>query len=991
MKNVLKKHACRKLSLFSLILILIVPLVLGGCSKKDIQERYIKKALIFASLGKYSKAEALMKKGIDKYPDSLPLHYNLGIIYSQQRKFDKALIEFDKTLNLDPEHSPTFLALARIKYTEGEFDAAIEKVDKALQIDPTYVDAITFRGVINQTQKKYDTAISDYQRLVEIQPKKPQGYLNLARIYLSMRNFEKTTEYCNKVLNDIDPQNSEALLMLSLILEHQDKIDEAISLIRNTFEKVPNNVGLVNRLADLYYKSGDLDNAFEFAQKALALEPRSSTARYVKGSVHFTRQEYDKAAVEFENFNNPPPAYKDVFYKLALCYLELDKPQQGINELKKMIDQYPDYAPAYFTLAFTYLREGWADEAIKLCERGLELNPNNIKGLEIMAKGYIATKNFDAAEHLYEKLVTLRPQNVADILSLASLKINKGEIDECLSLCQRVLEINDKSINAHNIIGFCYIRLGKIDEAIKEFSSVIDLDPLNVIGHMNLAKIYTSTQRFEEAEQELLTVIKLQPDYEEAYLELGHLYFIQQKYDDAIKAYTKILENDPQNISVNIAVANSYFAQDKYDEALEILDPLRKNPKFDDNLQLHSFLASLFMKMNQTAEAEEEYKKVLNINPRFRPAYDLGLIYTDQGKSEESIEIYKQALKLNPDLNEMLLYLAVAQQQSNQFKESLDSINKLISMQPQNYYLHFIKYNILVSYGEYDQAQKTLDEIPNVSDELREEYAKIAKLCQTNQFTGQKFTLLLNTMKIYQSRGWNDQAIEIAEQAKDLLPESNLPLSFIAEIKMLDKDYNKAKEYLNKILENNPNSLLATTKLSRVYSMEGEKEKAIDFLNRAIKIEPNNPSFYIDLGMLYEASNKKYKAIEAYKSAVEIDNESFHALNNIAWLIADTKGDIQLAKKYAEQAVNLAPQNGAITDTYGWILYQSGEYESARNYLETAFKALPNNAYVAYHLGKTYLALNDRENAYIVLKKALELSSDFTHAEETKDLLKNLE
>jgi len=173
--------------------------------------------------------------------------------------------------------------------------------------------------------------------------------------------------------------------------------------------------------------------------------------------------------------------------------------------------------------------------------------------------------------------------------------------------------------------------------------------------------------------------------------------------------------------------------------------------------------------------------------------------------------------------------------------------------------------------------------------------------------------------------------------------------------------------------------------------MEGEKEKAIDFLNRAIKIEPSNPSFYIDLGMLYEASGQKQKAIEAYKSAVEIDNESFHALNNIAWLISDTKGDIQLAKKYAQQAVNLAPQNGAIADTYGWILYKSGEYEESKKYLELAAKALPSNAYVAYHLGKTYLALNDRDNAYIVLKKALDLSSDFAHAEETKELLKNLE
>lgn len=991
----MKKNSLKRIFLKGFCIVLMMffvsPLFLTGCSKKSIQERYIKKALIYASLGKFSKAEALMRKGIDKYPDSLILHYNLGVIYSQQRKFDKGNSEFEKALELDPKHTPTFLALARVKYTEGEFDQAIDYVDKSLEIDPKYIEAINFRGIINQTQRKYDDAIADYQRIVDIQPNKPQGYLNLAKIYLSMRNYEKTTEYCRKVLDDIDSQNAEALLMLSLILEHEDKIEEAITLIRNAFEKTPNNIGLVNRLADLYYKTGDLDSAFDFAQKALALEPRSSTARYVKGSIHFIRQEYDQAAVEFENFNNPPPAYKDVFYKLALCYLELDKPQQGINELKKMIDLYPNYAPAYFTLAFTYLREGWAEEAIKLCEKGLELNPNNVKGLEIMAKAYIATKNFDSAEHLFEKLVKLRPENIADILSLASLKINKGDIEECMDLCRNVLAINDKSINAHNIIGFCYIRLGKIEQAINEFNQVIELDPLNVIGHMNLAKIFTSVQRFEEAEKELKTVIKLQPDYNDAYLELGHLYFVQKKYEEAINAYNTILEKDPQNISLNIAVANAYFAQEDYESALDLLEPLRKNPKYDDNLQLHSFLASLLLKLNRADDAEDEYKKILAINPRFRPAYDIGLIYTDQGKNEETIEIYEQALKLNPDLNEMLLYLAVAQQQNKEYDEAADSISKLIAIQPENYYLQFIKFNILAADSRFDEARKTLDEIPKLSDELRSEYEKIITLCDRNKVTGQKAALLLNNMKIYQARGWNDQAIEVAEQAHELIPDSNLPLSFLAEIYLGTKEFNKAKEVLNQILENNPNSLIATTKLSRVYSQQGDKEKSIEFLKKAIEIEPTNSNFYIDLGMLYESVDKFDMAIVAYKNAVENDNDSFHALNNLSWLILSSGGDINEAEQYAARAVELAPQNGAIADTYGWILYKMGKYQQAKEQLEVASKALPANPVVAYHLGKTYLALNDANNAYILLKKALDISNDFEYAKDAKNLIKNLE
>jgi tetratricopeptide (TPR) repeat protein len=684
------------------------------------------------------------------------------------------------------------------------------------------------------------------------------------------------------------------------------------------------------------------------------------------------------------------PNYGDVFYKLGLCYLELDKPQQGISELKKMIERYPRYVPAYFTLAYAYMREGWSDEAIALCQKGLELSPNNVKGLEILAKANITTKNFDEAERAYENLIKARPGRVADLLSLASLKINKGEIDQAYEICNEVLKINEKNVNAHSLKGFCYIRKGKIDNAIEEFRQVIQIDPLNISGHLNLAKIYSSVSRFEEAEEELLNLIELKPDYKDVQKELGNLYFVQGKYDKAIEFFTKILNENPHDLHTNLSLAGTYFAKEDYEQALKILEPFRKNPKFDDNLKLHSFLATIYFKLNDNEEAEKEYRKVLAIDPHFRPAYDLGLVYMDQGKAEESIEVYKQALKINPDLTEMMLHLAIAQQKNGLYNEALDSIMNIIKLEQQNYSLYFIQINILAAKGDYEKAESILAEIPEITDEVRDSYKNVIDMCRQDKESGRKLAYMLNQMKIYRSRGWINQAIELAKETNKMVPENVLPLAFLAEVYNDEKDYDNMKKMLDKILAVDPNSFIGNLRTSRYYSMNNKFNEAIKYLNKAVEVKSENATLLLDLGILYEKNKDVDNAIITYKKVLELAPERYRAMNNLAWLLSEYKKDYDQAESYSRQALDLAPKNGAVADTYGWILYQKGEYQKAKEILELAQRYLPSNSSVAYHLGKTYLALDEKESARIALQKAIDITPDFPEADEVKSLLEEL-
>ncbi len=56
------------------------------------------------------------------------------------------------------------------------------------------------------------------------------------------------------------------------------------------------------------------------------------------------------------------------------------------------------------------------------------------------------------------------------------------------------------------------------------------------------------------------------------------------------------------------------------------------------------------------------------------------------------------------------------------------------------------------------------------------------------------------------------------------------------------------------------------------------------------------------------------------------------------------------------------PDNAAIIDSMGWVLFKQGEYEAALDYLARAYR-LYNDPEVIAHLIDTYWALGNRDEA----------------------------
>lgn len=99
-------------------------------------------------------------------------------------------------------------------------------------------------------------------------------------------------------------------------------------------------------------------------------------------------------------------------------------------------------------------------------------------------------------------------------------------------------------------------------------------------------------------------------------------------------------------------------------------------------------------------------------------------------------------------------------------------------------------------------------------------------------------------------------------------------------------------------------------------------------------------------------------------------------MNYLGYSWIDRGINLQDGLDLIEQALRIAPNNGAITDSLGWAHYKLGNYERAIFYLERAASLEPDLAEVLDHLGDAYWQVGRFKEAGFQWERALKYATD---------------
>jgi Flp pilus assembly protein TadD len=178
--------------------------------------------------------------------------------------------------------------------------------------------------------------------------------------------------------------------------------------------------------------------------------------------------------------------------------------------------------------------------------------------------------------------------------------------------------------------------------------------------------------------------------------------------------------------------------------------------------------------------------------------------------------------------------------------------------------------------------------------------------------------------------------------------------------------------------------------LGQLFVAQNSTDRAIAEFQNLAQLNPKSVEAHVMLGLIYEMRKEANTAQNQYRQALSIDAHSVVAANNLAWLMAESGGNLDEALKLAQAAAEKQPNTSNVMDTMGWIYYKKKAYRSAVDLFRQCLEKDPQNPVYAYHLGMSYFAMGDRQNAKVFLNKAITINSPFAGIDEAKRTLNQL-
>jgi tetratricopeptide (TPR) repeat protein len=225
------------------------------------------------------------------------------------------------------------------------------------------------------------------------------------------------------------------------------------------------------------------------------------------------------------------------------------------------------------------------------------------------------------------------------------------------------------------------------------------------------------------------------------------------------------------------------------------------------------------------------------------------------------------------------------------------------------------------------------------------------------------------------------------DQQIAIVPDNSGLYVLKGQVEMAMRELPAAEEALKKAVQLNPGGIDAILALTSVQLARGSVADAVASYQQAIQQNPQDIRPYVLLGSLEESQGNWQAAQQHYQEALKVQPDNPAAANNLAYLLLQHDGNVDVALSLAQSARRGLPQAPNTADTLAWAYVNKGVYGLAIDLLQGAIKDSPQNPSYYYHLGVAYKKSNDPAHAKVQFERALHLNPPQALAAEIRKML----
>jgi len=259
-------------------------------------------------------------------------------------------------------------------------------------------------------------------------------------------------------------------------------------------------------------------------------------------------REYDDALKKLGEVIDEDPGIMEARQVRGQIYMELDRPEEAVEECRAALEIDPEYGAAIFTMAQAYRKLKKPDEAAAGFRRLIQLDPKDPKPYMNLGEISLDIRDFDAAISHLEKAIAMDPEHSAVAHNLlGSAYLEKKMLEPAEREIRRSLEMRPQIPDAHYNLGLLYEEKGDLQRAADEYRKEIEIHPAAYPAYFNLALLCAKTGDRQGEFEHFKEAVKANPQFARGYLFLAKAYLDRnENFDEAIRLALKGLELEPE-------------------------------------------------------------------------------------------------------------------------------------------------------------------------------------------------------------------------------------------------------------------------------------------------------------------------------------------------------------------------------------------------------------------------------------------------------------
>ncbi|HLJ76480.1 MAG TPA: tetratricopeptide repeat protein [Acidobacteriaceae bacterium] len=347
-----------------LLLTLVFAFAGLACGQNTTPDQLLNRAMEEQQKGDLNAAIRDYRRYLTARPDTFVAHANLGAALAHTGQVEAAIAEYEAALKLDPQQPGVHLDLGLAYTRKGDLQDALPQFEAAHRADPRDVrTAILLGDAEARTGRAADAVAmllplaaanagnSDFEYVLgealiangrnrdgathmeksAQMSNNAESWMIAGSTLLDLNDFGGARRDLDRAMN-LNPNLPGVCTLAGTARDKDGDPKAAEPAFRQALQQNPNDFEANLYLGAILYNQRNMDESKTYLQKALALNPKSTLARYETAMWLSTSGQYQDAVQVLEKLTADDPKWLEPHVELATLYYRLHRPEDGKRE-----------------------------------------------------------------------------------------------------------------------------------------------------------------------------------------------------------------------------------------------------------------------------------------------------------------------------------------------------------------------------------------------------------------------------------------------------------------------------------------------------------------------------------------------------------------------------------------------------------------------------------------------------------------------------------